>query len=127
VYVRGLASTCRSAVGSVPLPFSPGGDGSRRANNLNVEAGPERGEVRDGEIFVGAAGVGCGREVGVGELAQAKRRQDGDDVGVVGKVKVEALVERESLGAAVEGDVDLGARVAERVVLEAGYDFLLVS
>lgn len=43
------------------------------------------------------------------ELRQAKGSQDADDVGVVGKVKVERLVQGKCAGVVVEGDVDLGA------------------
>lgn len=80
--------------------------------------------MRDGEVV--GAGVSCRGEVFC-ELGEAKSCEDGYDIGVVGEVEVEGLVEREGLGIVVEGGVDLGARVAEGVVFEAGHDFLLVA
>lgn len=45
----------------------------------------------------------------------------------MGEVEVETLVEGEGFGVVIEGDVDLGARIAERVVLEPGDYFLLIT
>ena len=83
-----------------------GRDGLGRLDDFNVEAGAKGGQVGDGEV-VGTR-IPVGWEV-FRELAQAERGEDGDDVGVVGEVKVEALVERESLGVVVQCDVDLRA------------------
>ena len=52
---------------------------------FNVEAGAEGGNMRHGEIVM--ARVLCG-EKQLRELTQAKGRQDGDDVGIVGEVEV---------------------------------------
>lgn len=98
--------------------------GLGRLDDLHVQARAERRHVGDGEVV--RARVSVRRQL-FGELAQAKRSQDRHDVGVVRKVKVQRLVERERLGAAVERRVDLRAGVAERVVLEACENFLLVA
>jgi len=46
---------------------------------------------------------------------------------VVGKVKVQALVEGESSGVVVEGDIDLTNGAGKNVALETSEDFLNVS
>lgn len=97
-----------------------------RLDDLDVEPCAKRRDVRNGEIMFARVRLGRQGRV-VAELGEAKGRQDGDDVGVVAKIQVEGLVEREGRRVGVERGVDLRARVAEGMVLETGKDFLLVA
>ena len=118
VYVLDLAPAGGDVTRSVR------GNGPGGQDDLDVEMRPERGEVGHGKVV--GSGVPIGRER-LGELPQAEGGEDRDDVGIVCKVKVDALVERERFGAAVERHVDLRARVAERVVLQTSNDLLLIA
>jgi hypothetical protein len=62
-------------------------------------------------------------------LAEAERGDDGVDVGVVGEVHVEGLVEGKGRGRGVEGHVGLGCAGGEvvEVALEAGVDLLDIA
>ncbi len=94
-----LAALCRVA-GAGPVRRNR----LRCIDDLDVEAGAERRDVRHGEVV--RAGI-CARRQGLGKLLEAKGSEDGRDIGVVGEIKINALVERESVGVVVKGDVDL--------------------
>lgn len=96
----------------------------RSCDDFNVEAGAKGREVR-GDERVWAWVVVGGQEGG--ELGEGEGRENGLYVCVVGKVKVERLVEGKGLLGRVEGCVDLRARVAQRVILEPCNDFLYVA
>lgn len=106
------------------IAVAVGRDGFRGLDNLNVETGAKGGDVCDGEVV--GTGVSISREF-LCELTETECSEDGNDVGVVGKVKVEALVKGESLRVVIQGDVDLRARVAEGMVLQSSKDFLLIA
>lgn len=106
------------------VAIAVGRDGFRGLDNLNVETGAKGGDVCDGEVVRSRVSISweflC-------ELTETERSEDGNDVGVVGKVKVETLVKGESLCVVIQGDVDLRARVAEGMVLQPSEDFLLIA
>lgn len=93
-------------------------------DDFDVDAGAEGLEVGDDELLVrGRAGCWeCGLE-----LCEAERGEDTRDIGVVAEVKVEGLVQGESDGVVVEGDVILAGDGCDGVVGQAGEDFLDVA
>lgn len=64
-------------------------DGLGRLDNLNVETRAKGGDVGDGEVV--RPGIVIGWEL-VCELAEAECSEDRNNVGIMGEVKVEALV-----------------------------------
>lgn len=123
-----LGLTCRSCRPFlyVPIPLAVSTHGLGRLDDLDIKTRAKGCDVGHGEVVL--AWVGLGRQRGlVAELGEAESGQDGDDIGVVAEVEVEGLVKREGRRVGVERGVDLRARVAQSMVLEAGDDFLLVA
>lgn len=79
-------------------------DGLGRFDDLNVETRAKGGDVRDGEVV--RSGIVIGWEL-ICELTEAKGSEDRNNVCIMGEVKVETLVQWESLGVVVQGGVDL--------------------
>lgn len=109
---------------SAEIAVAVGRDWFRGLDNLNVETGTKGSDVCDGEVV--CSGVSISWEF-LCELPETECSEDGNDVGVVGKVKVETLVKGESLRVVIQGDVDLRARVAEGMVLQPCKNFLLIA
>lgn len=99
-------------------------DGLGSLDDLDIQTGAKGGKLGDNEFVV--PGVPVSGKV-LGKLAETKSCQNGDNIGVVGKVKVKALIQRERLRHAIKSGVDLGARVAKCMVLKTRNDLLLVT
>ncbi len=88
---------------------SVSGDGLWCIDDLDIQAAAERLDMRDDKLLVwwGPAGRQSRRE-----LREAEGSKNTGNVGVVGEVKVEGLVEREGDGIVIESDIILssGAR-----------------
>jgi hypothetical protein len=82
------------------------GEGLWCLDDFDVETGAEGGEVCDGEVV--GSGISIGGKL-VCELTETECSEDGNNVGIMGEVKVETLVKWESFGTAVQSDVDLRA------------------
>ena len=101
-----------------------GGDGTGGFDDFNVDAGAEGGGMGDDELLVGR---GSGRREELGELCETESGEHGCEVGVVGEVKVEALVEGKRGSVVIDGDVGLGCSGIQGVIVHSREELFDVS
>ena len=93
-------------------------------DDLNVDAGAEWLEVGYDELLV-CRRSGCWQELS--ELGEAKSGEHGCEIGIVGKVEVEGLVEGECGCVVVQSDIDLSRGRIQGVVGHSCQEFFDIS